>query len=559
MLLLAIDTPNKKKEMNGTTNTNGSSSPSPVRSGSFSDHSYNNVVVRTTEGWLELFLTTPEKYKFGQWKEDIADKSLIHKLSKGTFEKLSKYVPSNLAPNVLALFGLATLAQAWYLTYLYGDYYPTPCTWLAVLALWIFFILNGLGNIHADNIRQRTPLGELFKYSCDSASTVFLSILTVYCLGGKATETQWYAVQISQLVLFLKHLSAFHRNAGLRYNVLSGPGEVIFSAINLLCLRATLGLEWLLNLYETIVTRILYSEHLEHSNQFEKYRRDTSQIAFELVMVTYYTVYLLAVLKTLLLKAPHGWSRFGLLTALLMRVMPALFFQLSIQSETAPLTVADVICDGLFMAVLTSDITLAKMAGRELHPWVVLMSFAAILSHSVVLTVCVTYYIAVFADLAAYLNMPLLTVSRNVYCDGIYDLCHIGHKLLFQNALQFGNRLFVGVVGDADAQTYKRPPIMTHSERCAEVEACKAVTKVIPNAPCWGLTEEFLDEHQIHVVAFGAEYQERFPDPNDDPYYKVPRLLGIAHPLPRTEGLSTTDLIRRIQKSKPADDKKSPT
>ena len=100
---------------------------------------------------------------------------------------------------------------------------------------------------------------------------------------------------------------------------------------------------------------------------------------------------------------------------------------------------------------------------------------------------------------------------------------------------------------------------MTHSERCAEVEACKAVTKVIPNAPCWGLTEEFLDEHQIHVVAFGAEYQERFPDPNDDPYYKVPRLLGIARPLPRTEGLSTTDLIRRIQKSKPADDKKSPT
>jgi choline-phosphate cytidylyltransferase len=219
----------------------------------------------------------------------------------------------------------------------------------------------------------------------------------------------------------------------------------------------------------------------------------------------------------------------------------------------------DVICDGIFMAVLTSDVTLAKMAGRELHPWVVLMSFAAILSHSTILALCLVYYIAVFADLCAYLNMPLLATCRNVYCDGVYDLCHIGHKLLFQKALQHGNRLYVGVVGDEDAQNYKRPPIMSHSERCAEVEACKAVTTVIPNSPCFGLTREFLDEHQIHIVAYGEEYLERYPDPKDDPYYRVPREMGIARPLPRTQGFSTSDLIRRIQKARPADEKKSPT
>ena len=30
------------------------------------------------------------------------------------------------------------------------------------------------------------------------------------------------------------------------------------------------------------------------------------------------------------------------------------------------------------MAVLTSDVTLAKMAGREIHPWVVLMSMGMV-------------------------------------------------------------------------------------------------------------------------------------------------------------------------------------
>merc|ERR1740117_2665488 len=152
----------------------------------------------------------------------------------------------------------------------------------------------------------------------------------------------------------------------------------------------------------------------------------------------------------------------------------------------------------------------------------------------------------------------MLQVCRNVYCDGIYDLCHVGHKNLFQKALKLGNRLFVGVVGDVDANNYKRPPVMTAKEREDEVGACKCVTKVIQNAPCFGLTEEFILKHRIHVVAFGMEYAERFPDPADDPYYRVPRQMGIAVPMPRHEGLSTSALIKRIQ-TREADSKKSPT
>jgi choline-phosphate cytidylyltransferase len=240
-----------------------------------------------------------------------------------------------------------------------------------------------------------------------------------------------------------------------------------------------------------------------------------------------------------------------------MRFVPAVLLQM-LQNSDTHITTLDVICDGLFLTVLTSDLTLAKMARRELHPWVVLMSLAAVLSHSVILILVATYYIAVFCDLCFYLNLPLLATCRNVYCDGVYDLCHIGHKRAFQKALALGNRLLVGVVNDHDASSYKRPPIMTHAERCQEVEACKAVSKVIPNAPCFGITQEFLDEHNIHVVAMGEEYLTRYPDPKDDPYYGYVREIGIAIPLPRTNTLSTTDLIERILKAGPVD-KKSPT
>ena len=135
---------------------------------------------------------------------------------------------------------------------------------------------------------------------------------------------------------------------------------------------------------------------------------------------------------------------------------------------------------------------------------------------------------------------------KNVYCDGIFDLCHIGHQNLFRNASKLGTHVFVGVVGDKDANNYKRPPIMTAAEREAQVLGCKHVDKVISEALCFGMTEEFLKEHDIHICAVGQEYFDRFPDPEDDPYYKVPRKMGIAVPLPRFDGLSTSDLIRRI-------------
>ena len=207
----------------------------------------------------------------------------------------------------------------------------------------------------------------------------------------------------------------------------------------------------------------------------------------------------------------------------------------------------DVVFDGIFLTVITTDLIVSKMAKRELHPWLVVLAMGSVFSYVVTMGLVAFYFVCIFADICHYMNLPLLSNSCNVYCDGVYDLCHIGHKNAYRKALTYGNRLFVGVMGDKDCAAYKRPPIMTHAERCAEVSACKSVTKVIPNAPCFGLTKEFLDKHKIHIVCMGEEYVERWPDPKDDKYYRVPRELGIARSLPRTKSLSTSELIKRIQ------------
>jgi choline-phosphate cytidylyltransferase len=505
-----------------------------------SHHADFGKAILATEGWLELFLTPAEKYNFSKWNEVVKDKSLVHSFTRKLFEYLAKYLPNNLAPTLLTFSGLVCLSQTWYLAYTYQHIHPTASTWFSMIGITIFFVISSLYGPHADLMRQHTSLSDLFKYACDSASAVFLTLLTVQSLGGDTLELQWYAVQAVQLVLFLKHLSAFRRKAGLRYHLGAGPGEVLVTCVGCLALRAIFGLSLLKEIVGTIWDA--YSPVQLTGN--------------ECMRILYYGLLVSSLINSYFLKS--GWTKFGLLTSLSMRLIPALLLHFGM--EPSPLTTADVICDGLFMSVLTTDIALAKMAGRELHPWVVLMSLAAVLSHSIILTLVSIYFVGVFSDLCFYLNLPLLTVCRNVYCDGVYDLCHIGHKRAFQNALQLGNRLFVGVVGDKDASEYKRPPIMSAKERCAEVEACKAVTKVIPDAPCFGLTQEFLDEHQIHVVAFGEEYLEKYPDPKDDPYYGYVRQIGIGVPVPRTHALSTSDLISRIQKiSADSLKKKSPT
>eukprot|EP00551_Chaetoceros_affinis_P007899 CAMPEP_0203675100 /NCGR_PEP_ID=MMETSP0090-20130426/18800_1 /ASSEMBLY_ACC=CAM_ASM_001088 /TAXON_ID=426623 /ORGANISM="Chaetoceros affinis, Strain CCMP159" /LENGTH=552 /DNA_ID=CAMNT_0050541175 /DNA_START=574 /DNA_END=2232 /DNA_ORIENTATION=- len=549
--------------MNGTSTTNSTSMSSIPSNSSFHSIPLQNL---TTEGWLELFLTPGEKHTFSQWREHIQDKSITHRLTNRLMSHLTSYLPDHIAPNVITLTGFACLGQAWYVTNNYGTTWPVSCTWFSVINILVFYCTNCMDSIHATVLRQNSALGDLFKYTTDCNTTVFLIIVTAYCLGGLDNLVfQWYAVQTSQLVLFVKHLSAFQRNAGLRYNVLTGPGEVILAVIILLAVRATLGLDIFLSVYQNTVHRIVSKlEKAKFDVDFEPDHMiyDPEELSTEAMMMLYSMMYVTAVGKILMLeKKTHGWTRFGLCACLLMRLLPGLIIRVgTVTAATASnssldLTAMDVICDGFFMAVLTTDVTLAKMAGREIHPWVVLMSACAVLSHSTILTLVAVYYIAVFADLCSYLNMPLLTVCKNVYCDGVYDLCHIGHKTLFRNALHFGNRLYVGVVGDEDASSYKRPPIMTHDERCAEVEACKSVTKVIPNSPCFGLTEEFINTHQIHVVAYGEEYLERYPNPDDDPYYGYVRKIGIARPLPRHDGLSTSELIRRIQTSRPADER----
>lgn len=129
-----------------------------------------------------------------------------------------------------------------------------------------------------------------------------------------------------------------------------------------------------------------------------------------------------------------------------------------------------------------------------------------------------------------------------VYVDMVADLFHSGHVEFLRKAHEFGDEVVVGLISDEVAEGYKRRPILTLKERVTSVQGCKYVTEVLPNCPL-SVTEEWINEHNIDFVVHGDDFDEE----KIRQYYSVPIDLGIFRTVSYTQGISTSDIIRRIQ------------
>lgn len=152
--------------------------------------------------------------------------------------------------------------------------------------------------------------------------------------------------------------------------------------------------------------------------------------------------------------------------------------------------------------------------------------------------------------LLKFLQRPLLSPTRRVYCDGVFDMLHVGHMAQFRKALEVtdGDYLLVGVMNDRDCSKYKRQPVMSEDERYAAVAASAFVDEVVKDAP-EAITEEIIAKHRIDFVAAGEEYEDvaALKAAGKYDYYSVPRAKGILKFTSRTPGISTSDIIKRIR------------
>eukprot|EP00946_MAST-07B_sp_MAST-7B-sp1_P004055 g4055.t1 len=136
--------------------------------------------------------------------------------------------------------------------------------------------------------------------------------------------------------------------------------------------------------------------------------------------------------------------------------------------------------------------------------------------------------------------------QTRIYVCVVGDLWHYGHAYLCAAARRvYGGDnpyVIVGVCSDHDVSSYKRVPIMTALERAKNASCCRFVDEVVVNCP-FVLTESFMDEMRIDFVVHGDDHSAA----SAQKYYSVALARGVYKTVPYTKGISTSDLIQRIQ------------
>ena len=136
--------------------------------------------------------------------------------------------------------------------------------------------------------------------------------------------------------------------------------------------------------------------------------------------------------------------------------------------------------------------------------------------------------------------MPII-----VYVDMVADLFHVGHILFLSQIknLYPDSKIYVGLMSDQQAHTYKRLPIQNITERAIMVKACRYVDEVFENAPM-PITREFIMGHNINQVIHGDDISET----SRQYWYREAIAMSIYSEIPYTPNISTSDIIARIKK-----------
>ncbi|KPI90879.1 putative ethanolamine-phosphate cytidylyltransferase [Leptomonas seymouri] len=136
--------------------------------------------------------------------------------------------------------------------------------------------------------------------------------------------------------------------------------------------------------------------------------------------------------------------------------------------------------------------------------------------------------------------------DRIVYVDGSFDLFHIGHMRVLENARKHGNYLIVGVYEDNVVNMHKgmNYPIMNLNERVLGVLSCRYVDEVVMGVP-FEVTKELIESLNIDVVV-GGRFSDLAAESQNSTGYEVPRELGIYIEVDSGTTLSTDSLIGRV-------------
>jgi D-beta-D-heptose 7-phosphate kinase/D-beta-D-heptose 1-phosphate adenosyltransferase len=135
--------------------------------------------------------------------------------------------------------------------------------------------------------------------------------------------------------------------------------------------------------------------------------------------------------------------------------------------------------------------------------------------------------------------------EKVVFTNGCYDLIHVGHVRLLQQAKHLGDRLIVAINSDSSVKALKgqNKPLVSQEERAEVLAALASVDFVVIFNELDPL--HIITELQPDVLVKGGDWTVGTIIGKD----VVEQAGGTVISLPFVEGFSTTKIIERILKS----------
>lgn len=128
-------------------------------------------------------------------------------------------------------------------------------------------------------------------------------------------------------------------------------------------------------------------------------------------------------------------------------------------------------------------------------------------------------------------------MEKVVLTYGTFDLFHVGHLRLLKRLKALGDRLVVGVSTDDFNHGKGKQTIIGFSERIEIVRNLDCVDVAIPESS-WEQKVSDIGEHDVSVFGMGDDWSGKFDHLQEH--------CEVVY-LPRTEGISSTELKRVLQ------------
>ena len=123
---------------------------------------------------------------------------------------------------------------------------------------------------------------------------------------------------------------------------------------------------------------------------------------------------------------------------------------------------------------------------------------------------------------------------------GTFDVFHIGHVNILERAKELGDYLIVGVsTDDLNFSKKSRYPIYNENSRAQIVNSIHCVDEVFFEESL-ELKRQYIIEHKADILVMGDDWEGKFDH--------LSGLCKVVY-LPRTEDISTTEIIKIVKNS----------